>query len=583
MDINIIPDSIRVDAVNTRILESKSGSFYQRVPKNYLTSNPIWKRTRGSVQLTGAGNETIAFQIIVGFKKQYRDFTIDIGPLKAAKREAITNIEIFKEWYVEIRKPSYTYKKSSLAPGWFPDALVPYQGSSFYSPPYLLPDPRNRLPNQRSAAFWVDIYIPTNQKHGSYTSSIIIKADPGINRRIPIKLDIYPFNLPNHSNLICNVFSSAIKAIPEEKELKYQQEFKKHRLFIEPCYYRPELTIKKNQPILNWKKYDNRLAKYLDGSAFTSKYGYSGPGYGLPIESLILPFNCSGGKKSISTWPLPATSDMTGKTKDVWEKTIKIVMNHLFRQKRVSTKTKAHIFLLSLDELYDEHGQNEMVWWADYFKKHMPGIPFRVDGGFNRNQMKRLSPLVDLWANHTADFNFGTVRSSRLHGVEDWIYGPMLYESRAAGCYGSSSLIDLDLLSMRSMGWVCFKYGISGWTQWEFSFENKKAWYNPENIVHNNPNNLTNGASLFVYDEEHQYLQQPCVNILLKAARTGIQEYEYLHLLRQLGGKPEKYNDQIIFEPLGPKSYGNIKPWNTNIADWDKIKKSLGNEIIRRI
>ena len=27
------------------------------------------------------------------------------------------------------------------------------------------------------------------------------------------------------------------------------------------------------------------------GSAFTEKWGYSGPGYGVPIEMLILPFD----------------------------------------------------------------------------------------------------------------------------------------------------------------------------------------------------------------------------------------------------------------------------------------------------
>src|SRR5205807_6766340 len=41
----------------------------------------------------------------------------------------------------------------------------------------------------------------------------------------------------------------------------------------------------------DWTSYDARLGKYLDGSAFTEKYGYSGPGYGVPTELLILPFD----------------------------------------------------------------------------------------------------------------------------------------------------------------------------------------------------------------------------------------------------------------------------------------------------
>ena len=55
--------------------------------------------------------------------------------------------------------------------------------------------------------------------------------------------------------------------------------------------YAPALTVSGADVKIDWSKYDARLGKYLDGSAFTGKYGYNGPGYGVPIEFLMLPFD----------------------------------------------------------------------------------------------------------------------------------------------------------------------------------------------------------------------------------------------------------------------------------------------------
>ena len=77
-----------------------------------------------------------------------------------------------------------------------------------------------------------------------------------------------------------------MKNMPPEEELAYYQLARQHQ-FVPLIYaYRPNLRIEGDKAALDWSEFDQRLARYLDGSAFTDRHGYSGPGYGLPLADL---------------------------------------------------------------------------------------------------------------------------------------------------------------------------------------------------------------------------------------------------------------------------------------------------------
>src|SRR5258707_9057489 len=77
----------------------------------------------------------------------------------------------------------------------------------------------------------------------------------------------------------------------------------------------------------------------------------------------------------------------------------------------------------------------------------------RVDGGYGRGVMGRLSCEVELWVCHTEDFSIDDVDYFRTKGVSTWFYGPMIYEQKKNGGCGSNTFIDLDLLVNRGIGW----------------------------------------------------------------------------------------------------------------------------------
>jgi hypothetical protein len=587
MKITVIPDSVRVNPVNVSLYENKPGLYKKNLPRNYLYNNPLWSSREKCVNLKGAGNETVAFQVVLIFNnREYRDVKVSLKDFKGKSEIPHQGIELYKEWFVDIQVPSSGYEKTSLAPGWFPDALIPLNSprTRYYGAPFYLPDYWNRIKGQRAGVIWVDIFIPPEQKPGKYRSAIVIESPDFKTMRIPVALEVWPFSLPDKNSLMGNIYTNVFRKMPVHKELQYQHVFKKHRIANHQCYYRPELEIADSRPRLDWKEFDARLTKYFDGSAFTEKYGYFGPGYNEPMEIFLLPFNCSG-KKGAVGWPLPTDGKKDKTFWSIWEKTAQQVAKHLFHEKRISKKTQVHIFFNALDECYDRKDHQRMIMWSTFIKKHFPDALFRIDGGYDDDTMDFLCPHVDLCLYHTIAYNLPSVEKYRKKGVRDWIYGPMIYESETNGLTGSSTFTDLDLLTMRGLGWVCFKYGADSWCQWEFAFENRKAWYNPETFKNSDLKEFRcyNGSGMFLYEGTCMGLPDPCVSIRFKAARSGAQEYEYLKMLKDLGGNPSQYVDKLVYRPLGNQAIGNIEPWNTNIAAWDKTRLELGEAIAKRI
>ncbi len=63
--------------------------------------------------------------------------------------------------------------------------------------------------------------------------------------------------------------------------------------------------------------------------------------------------------------------------------------------------------------------------------------------------------------------------------------------------------------------------------------------------------------------------------------RDGVQEYEYMRLLAEVGGKNkvDSLVNGIIWEPFGPKSIGNLDVWEYDAELWDKCRIMLGEMI----
>jgi hypothetical protein len=507
------------------------------------------------------------------------------------------------EWSVEVKTPSTGYPKASLGEGWYPDALIPFKyiqddtskiHRSWLYPLWLL-DFNNRIEDQRSQLIWVDQYIPFDYEDaqpGLYSSTVSVTIGEKT-QVIPVNLKVWNFSIPNENKFKASLQHEGFaRRMDERQELEVYQLLKRNRISLMDPTYEPEMQKSESGNVdIQWDTFDKRLQKYLTGDAFTSTYGYDyGPGYGEPIETFVLPFDVYG-KHGTTGWPDIGKPEVERNqaNRTTYVNTIRAVRNHL--QPIINPeKTDIFVYLNGLDESYFPEAWDRMVYYGDIFKKEYPEAQFRVDGGYSEEAMAIIGNSINAWASHTINYNIDKVRKYQEMGIKDWLYGPMLYESKVNSWVGSSTFIDLPLVNDRAISWSSWKYNARSWISWGIGAGWKAAWYDPETWKSANDGGNAlyrfkklNGNGQLIYSPGIvPNVNGPCPSIRLKTMRNGVQEYEYMRLLTQLDGNSDRVDEivnSIIKEPFGDNAIGEFDIWSFDAGQWDQKRIELGELI----
>jgi hypothetical protein len=586
-----INDSVRVDPVRNQPFEDNQTLFPDGIHRGYKQSNLIWDGAARRITLKAARNETVAFQIVIERTGETLS-NVKVTPAELAgpngAKISLENVDLFREWYVHVKNP--TKESYTLGTGWYADGLLPcsrWTGNLYphtYVMPFDLPDPLNNVgKEQKSQAMWVDVYVPKSRDvtpPGKYTAPITISSDQG-RVELTLELDVWDFALPEESHLKPNIHTDTeINTFPEEMELKYYQLLRKHRLSMYPLGYAPELKISGINVEIDWRKYDARLAKYLDGSAFTDKYGYQGPGYGVPMEYLVLPFDAYpmnlykqargiqlSGKEFKFYAPWPVAMPKQGPTpeyREIWKSAFRAYQAH-FDQHPAWDKTRLLVYFLSLDEAYDNIARERMLYFGQLLKDSgAPRLQYRVDGWYPKETMERLQKVLNVIILGLGGRDAATVDEIKKQGVDPWFYT-------------DAAWIDGDGLKCRALSWIAWKLGAGSWTLWELDFNSLRAWQYPETYE------KQNGSGMLVYRGETMGLDEPVPSIRLKGLRRGSQDYEYMWLLSQAKGGREMagqaVNTTLHGSIRGRASLGAPGMWVHDPDEWDRMRVKFGDAI----
>lgn len=577
-----VSDGVRVSPTTGRLIEDRPDIHKDYPSGDYRIQNSVWNGSTRTVSLKAARNEFVAFQLVLEAAEAVSDVDITFTELKDAAGHRITgrNLAIFKEWYVLVRRPSTGYERSSLGPGWYPDALMPKRRSTLSSGfPFSIPDLYNNIPDQKNHALWIDIFVPEGRAEappGRYTGTVEVTWQGGRDS-VTVALEVWDFTLPQQNHLKGDIWNGSMKEMPPDEELLYYQLCQQHRFLPLIYAYRPKLTVSGTKVTLDWSEYDRRLAPYLDGSAFTEKRGYWGPGYGIPIDHIMLPFDIR--VKKGTAWPIDLPPEgRTPEYEAVWKEVGRQIRAHLDSDPSWRRVDKI-AFLNGLDESYNEDAYEKMIYYGRLLHEAMGRgwFKYRIDGGYSREAMEKLSQQVELWICHTVSFDAETAQYFQKRGVESWFYGPMIYEQRRNSGCGSNTFLDLDLLVNRGIGWVGWKYR-TGWVEWEFDWNAFAAWYEPENFKE--PRRIYNGSGQLIYRGAVMGYRGPIPSIRLKAQRRGFEDYEYFWLLAQKTGShdaADRLVNAIIYKkPFGRAAMLDTEIWKNNPEEWDRARLMAG-------
>lgn len=220
-----------------------------------------------------------------------------------ADRSGKIALTLYREWF------HFTEWDKS----YYPDALIPIplQYSS------QMPEPDAGNPNQRAAAFWLDIWIPIDTPAGAYVVTAALAAGAGGGGRASLRLNVAESVIPADDPVIIdhNSYGSSWLAEQYPKlSRQYGDDFftsddffrlvqAYHRIFYEhrgtfhqlgyghagkvAPEFAPVLAGSgRSKRIIDWSLYDRHYGALLDGSAFRNTR--RGP---KPIPFVYLPVN----------------------------------------------------------------------------------------------------------------------------------------------------------------------------------------------------------------------------------------------------------------------------------------------------
>jgi len=588
VDVWAVGDYLRVSPVNGEVILTSNTSVHSDYPTgNLKDNNLIWDSAKDTVTLKAARNEFVAFQVIVETNQPVFGVDVELSELRhpsGAKLEG-KSLQILKQWYTQVRRPSLGYEASSLGAGWYPDALMPKRRSSLLPAfPFSIPDLYNGIPSQTAQGIWIDIYVPFDQSDappGLYEGEVLVNWEGG-SQRLKVQLQVWDFALPHESHLPGDFWNGSMRRMAHAEELAYYHMARRHRFLPLVYAYKPDLSIEGGDVNIDWAEYDSRVGPYLDGSAFTEEYGYWGPGIGQPLHHVMLPFNVDSVKHPGGAWPIPVPEEgRTPEYESVWKEVGRQFREH-FDSKPKWQRTEKVAFLNGLDESYFESAYEEMLYYGKLLHDGMgrDWFLYRIDGGYSKEAMENLSREVDLWVCHTVSFDPTTVRHFQQKGLKVWFYGPMIYEQRRNSGCGSNTFLDLDLNINRAIGWIGWKYK-TGWVEWEFDWNAYSMWFDAENFK--DENRYYNGSGQLIYRGAVMNYRQPIASIRLKSTRRGLQDHEYFWMLSQLAGgdtdADQLVNSVIYKNPFGESAMLDIEIWKNNPSEWEKVRLAVGEKI----
>jgi hypothetical protein len=553
--------------------------------------NLVWDGEK--IQLFGARNEVVAFQLILQAGKQgasevnlrvmdllqgsYRIPGSDSGSSDPFDYRD-TYVELFTEHYLEINSRSVggTAWTRSAAPsdyyyGWVPDALIPFAA------PYGMGGAPFDIPTNLNQAIWVDLYIPRDTPAGRLDGEVLISENGLVTYRIPLELHVYDFSLPDETH-----FSNMFAISPSDISLRHGIQLDTDEFYeILARYYQMAHRHRMDlvQAIRNLSQIRRFHNRYLTGSLYTVRHGYSGPGedVGNGTFSIGLYGNLPqeyGG--SVNHW-----------SKESWRSG----SDHWATWFQVNApKVSIHKFLTP-DEPEDDADLRTIKAQADWSHSNT-GVGGSIPTFVTHWIAPEFQGYVDFWsisANHTLHGSIpytdpDDVQEEREQGRQVGIYNGY---RPATG----SVLIDTDAVDFRVLPWIGWKYELDQYFYWMTNYwidhsDGGRRW----NIFTNPLNTQTqkNGSGTFfypgqdmVYKEEDRGLPGPFASIRMKNWRRGMQDYEYLWLARELGLDEDlvRITDQAIPAALWDMNTRSDVTWSERGYRYEALRRELAELI----
>jgi hypothetical protein len=455
-------------------------------------SDPADSNTQAN--LWAARGEYESFQVVAnGGPKGLKEVNVTVSDLQGPNGQIIprTSFTLYREKYMYVKSSSPNWHGSNqpMAPGWYPDALIPFtdpdsgkplSGAALTAVPYDLKAETNQ-------PFWVDLYVPRTAAAGKYSGTYTVSSDQE-KFTGQIKLTVWNFTMPAAPSLKSAFLFFQAGSLAADRELL------RNKLFP--------------------------LATNPGDQAGLKEYGLSATSIG-PFSGADI------GHCGMS--PAPSTT--------------------LFKSLAAAQQPGLMLYDYSADEI--GHCTNlypTIKQWA--FNMHQAGIknlismsptPALYDDGSGSGRS-----AVDIWVLLPVMYNNSGARVKDVlkKGDAVWSYNTLVQDA-----YSPKWEIDFNPVDFRIQpGFISQSLNLTGLLYWRIDKWPSDPWNNVNNAGTYSSANYP-GEGMLVYPGQQVGVKGVVASMRMKWLRDGVEDYDYVEILKELGKRDEAME---IARSVGP-------------------------------
>jgi len=496
-----------------------------------LVRRPRPQAKGDAIVIRTARNEAEAAQIVVRPGAALRGLTARGGALKGPGGTVIPaeNVEVLRVRYLTVTRPTDTTGTAGLWPG----PLPPFAG------PIDVPAGTNQ-------PLWVRVKAPRDAPAGTYSGRIRLAAD-NVRADVPLRVHVYDFVLPDR--MTCQTaFGFRPETVWQYQKItdparrravleKYLASFSAHH--ISPYDPAPldelKVTWRRDGAVpragFDWTAWDAAMTRAIEHYHFNT--------FRLHIQGLG-----SGSYHSRRTPSLLGYGEDTPEYKDAFRDYCRAIQAHL-REKGWLDEAFVYWF--------DEPAPKDYAFVTDGFRKLKAAAP-----DLRRMLTEQVEPQLiggpNLWCPVSRSYDHAAAEKRRAHGESFWWY--VCCEPKAPYC---TLFLDHPATEMRVWLWQTWQRKIEGILVWRTNYWTSTAAYpdpkSPQNPYADPMSWVSgystakgvrrpwgNGDGRFIYPPEaaatgrqkRTVLDGPVESIRWEMLRDGIEDYEYLVILKRL-------------------------------------------------
>jgi hypothetical protein len=436
--------------------------------------------TNSAVSIAAARGEYESFQIVVnGGLKGLNNVNVTVSDLRNAGGETIprSNFTLYREKYMQVTSSSPNWKGTNqpMGPGWYPDALIPFNdpdtgkplsGAKISAVPFSVKAGNNQ-------PVWLDVLVPRQVAAGQYSGSYTVTSDQGESTG-PVSLRVWNFTLPTAPALKSSFLFFQAGTVAAQQEL----------------------LRNKISPLATSPADQDALAKIGLNAVNV------GPFSGADV-----------GRCGMS--PAPSAGQ--------------------FKSLAAAQKPGLMLYNYSADEIGHCTNLYPMIkQWAN--NMHQAGIknlvsisptPGLYDDGSGTGRS-----AVDIWVVLPVMYNNSKSRVGEVlkKGDSVWSYNTLVQDA-----YSPKWLIDFDPVNFRIQpGFISQSLDLTGMLYWRVDKWPSDPWNNVNNAGTYSSSNYP-GEGMLVYPGGPVGVKGVVASMRLKWLRDGVEDYDYVQILKGLG------------------------------------------------